>query len=507
MELTVLLFLTSGLFLGWSLGANDAANVFGTAVGTRMVTFTTAAIVCSIFVILGAVISGSGAAHTLGTLGSVNALPGAFMAALAAGLTVYFMTKWGLPVSTSQAIVGAIIGWNLFSGSVTDTDALLKIVATWIACPILAGIIAVVLMKVVKAFFHVVRLHLLRLDAYTRMALIFAGAFGAYSLGANNIANVMGVFVDVSPFTNVHVGDLFTLSSVEQLFLLGGLAIAVGVFTYSRRVMMTVGAGLMPMSPVAAWVVVIAHSIVLFLFASEGLEHFLARSGLPTIPLVPVSSSQAVVGAVIGLGMLRGGKDIDWRLVGNIGLGWVTTPVISALVCFVFLFFLQNVFDQRVYREVHYVLSQPVLDRLNEDGLVTGELAELEGEEFRSAKEFLQAFQRNTFLSQRVEKKALETAELRPVHIHPLRIDSLDDNWLTSDQLAAVRTLKGVRFDHLWQLGKALADVSEEWRFRENTKVNKLENKALARKLEYLSRHFADTGKADNGRRARRVNP
>ena len=107
MDLTVLFFLTSGLLLGWSLGANDAANVFGTAVGTRMVRFATAAIVCSIFVILGAVLSGAGAAHTLGALGSVNALAGAFTAALAAAGTVYVMTKWGLPVSTSQAICRA----------------------------------------------------------------------------------------------------------------------------------------------------------------------------------------------------------------------------------------------------------------------------------------------------------------------------------------------------------------------------------------------------------------
>lgn len=506
MELSVLLFLTSGLFLGWSLGSNDAANVFGTAVGTRMVTFTTAAIVCSIFVILGAVVSGSGAAHTLGTLGSVNALAGSFMAALSAGLTVYFMTKSGLPVSTSQAIVGAIIGWNLFSDSVTDTDTLLKIVSTWIACPILAGIIAVVLMKGVKLFFHVIKLHLLRLDAYTRLALIFAGAFGSYSLGANNIANVMGVFVDVSPFTKFQVGDLFTLSSVEQLFLLGGLAIAVGVFTYSKRVMMTVGAGLMPMSPVAAWVIVIAHSIVLFLFASEGLENLLARSGLPTIPLVPVSSSQAVVGAVIGLGLAKGGKDIDWKLVGNIGLGWLTTPVISALVCFVFLFFLQNVFDQRVYREVHYVLSDSVLEKLGEEGLSVESLYELKNEEFPSAVDFIQAVHGKTYLSKKMEKKVLEVAALRPVHIHPDRLETLDESWLMPAQLSALKVLKGVRFDHIWQLDAVLANLSESWKFQEDTIVNKLENKELARKLEYVSRYFADSGNVDNDRRAKRIN-
>ena len=89
----LLFFLSSGLFLGWSLGANDAANVFGTAVGTRMIRFTTAAVICSVFVIIGAVVGGAGASHTLGKLGAVNALGGAFMVALSAGFTVYFMTR------------------------------------------------------------------------------------------------------------------------------------------------------------------------------------------------------------------------------------------------------------------------------------------------------------------------------------------------------------------------------------------------------------------------------
>ena len=65
-------YLSSGLFLGWSLGANDAANIFGTAVGTRMVRFATAALIASVFVILGAVISGAGA-------GAINTLPAVFI--------------------------------------------------------------------------------------------------------------------------------------------------------------------------------------------------------------------------------------------------------------------------------------------------------------------------------------------------------------------------------------------------------------------------------------------
>jgi len=348
MDVATLFFLSSGLFLGWSLGANDAANVFGTAVGSRMIRFTTAATICSIFVILGAVMSGAGAANTLGRLGAIDTIGGAFMAALAAALSVYLMTKAGLPVSSTQAIVGAIVGWNLFSFTDTDPTILSTILSTWLICPILAAVFAVVLYKLTTWVLRRANFHMLRLDAYTRAALVLAGAFGAYSLGANNIANVMGVFVPSSPFKDITLFGTAGLSSAQQLFLLGGLAIAAGVLTYSERVMLTIGGGLLPLSPVAAWVVVMAHSIVLFLFASRGLHSFLSSHHLPTIPLVPVSSSQAVVGAVLGIGLLQGGRSIRWRVVGSVSLGWVFTPVVAGIVCYIGLFFLQNVFGQPV---------------------------------------------------------------------------------------------------------------------------------------------------------------
>ena len=343
----ILLFLSSGLFLGWALGANDAANVFGTAVGTRMVSWRNAAIICSIFVILGAVISGAGTSQTLGKLGAITALPGAFMTALSAGFSVFVMTKSGLPVSTSQAIVGAIIGWNFFSNQATDTSTLAKILSTWIICPLLAAVIAIVILKISKYFGRKMNLSLIRLDAYKRIALIFAGALGAYSLGANNIANVIGVFIPVQPLAELKIGS-FGFSSTQQLFLLGGLAIALGVCTYSKKVMLTVGSDLGQLSSTSALVAVISHSIVLFLFASQGLEALLSRYGLPTIPLVPVSSSQAVVGAIVGISILQGITAVKWNVLGKIIVGWIVTPIFAGIVCFIGLFFLQNVFSLSV---------------------------------------------------------------------------------------------------------------------------------------------------------------
>ena len=341
--------LSSGLFLGWSLGANDAANIFGTAVGTKMVRFKTAAIICSIFIIIGAVISGAGASHTLGKLGTVNQLAGAFIVALAAAITVMWMTKAGLPVSTSQAIVGAIIGWNFFAKTGTDLNSLSKIFGTWVFSPILSAFFAFLIFLIVKQIVENAKIHLLRLDSLTRLGLILVGAFGSYSLGANNIGNVMGVFINSSPFKDLTIGSFMTLTSVQQLFLLGGIAIAVGVFTYSKRVMMTVGSGIFKLSPVSALVVVLASSLVLFLFASQGLKTFLTSHGLPSFPLVPVSSSQAVVGAVMGISLAKGGRNLNFRILGKISIGWVATPVMSAVISYIALFFMQNVFMQDVY--------------------------------------------------------------------------------------------------------------------------------------------------------------
>lgn len=352
----ILLFLISGLFLGWSLGANDAANVFGSAVATKMVSFRKAAIIASIFVILGAVIQGAGASDTLGKLGAVNAIGGSSTVALAAAITVYIMTKFGLPVSTTQAIVGAIIGWNLFTGNHTDSRILTQIVSTWISGPVLGAIFAILLYIILKTIKKNSSIHLIRFESYIRTGLLIVGAFGAYSLGANNIANVMGVFVPAFNLQDLNLGP-FTLSSAQQLFLLGGLAIAAGILTYSKKVMDTVGGNIVELSSEAALVTVLAQALVLFIFSSSWLSSVFVKIGLPPIPMVPVSSSQVIIGCVIGIGLYKGVRNINFRILGEISTGWVATPIFSGLLAFVSLFFVRNIFGIEVGRKAESVAN------------------------------------------------------------------------------------------------------------------------------------------------------
>jgi len=484
----ILLFLSSGLFLGWSLGANDAANVFGTAVGTRMVKFRTAAIVCSVFIILGATISGAGAAHTLGKLGSVNALAGAFTVALASALTTFWMTRLKIPVSTSQAIVGAIIGWNFYSASLTDASSLTKIVITWVACPLLSAGIAVGLFILVRLFLRLTKPHLLRLDLGTRLGLLVAGAFGSYSLGANNIANVMGVFVPDNPFQDFTALGVIQVTAVQQLFFLGAVAISVGVFTYSERVMKTVGGGLARISPVPALVIVMAQSLTLFLFASESLEFWLASHGLPTFPLVPVSSSQAVVGAIIGISLFKG-IGIRYRVMSEISLGWLATPVLAGVISFLMLFVMDNVFDQQVKADVRFRLDEAVVAELETRGITDPGLADFVGQDLGSAVRVMRDMRRATDLSKDDIADVLELAvtgawELRLGEV----LEDLRDMGLTAQQMDGLQAVDGIRFDHAWQFQQALATTSPHWQMRAESVTNKKWNKTLKNQLSVLLR-------------------
>ena len=135
--------------------------------------------------------------------------------------------------------------------------------------------------------------------------LIVAGCFGAYALGANSTANVTGV-----------MRDLFDR---RTLVLLGGMSIALGVVTYSRNVMMTVGRNLVQLDAFTALVAVLAQASTVYIFARIG---------------VPVSTSQAIVGSVVGIGLVRGIRTISKRTLVRIGFGWIGTPLIGGAVCF-----------------------------------------------------------------------------------------------------------------------------------------------------------------------------
>ena len=329
MELA-LLFILSGVFMGWSVGTNDAANAFGTAVGTRVVKYRTAIWLCAVFAVLGAVVSGHKVIDSVGSYAVNNSITtglAAFIVMLAATITVTGMTLIKVSVSSSQCLVGAIVGWGLSQGT-ADWSKTSGFLSAWLISPVAAMVICFALCFFAERFIEKRVKGLAAYDMVIKIGYIVSGIFAAYSLGANSAANATGIYLRVGVFdgpaqaVNRFLSALhipFTVTVPLLAALIGGLSIALGVLTFSKRVMLTVGESITKLSPLTGFLVVLSCSVVIFFFSLIGYT---------------ISNSQAVIGAVMGAGFAKGVRSVDFKVLGRIFVAWFGTPTIAGVVCY-----------------------------------------------------------------------------------------------------------------------------------------------------------------------------
>ncbi|CAN2044005.1 Phosphate transporter family [Candidatus Magnetomoraceae bacterium gMMP-1] len=298
----------SGIFLGWSLGANDSANIFGTGVTTGVIKYQTAVILTAVFLMFGAFLEGSKCMKTISELSTLIPME-AFCCTLAAAITMTILTMLAIPASASQAVIGTVFGAGILSQT-ADFSKLYKIILCWVATPVSGIILGYVIYRVLQFILNKIVKSLTLRNRLYFIGILLAGSYGAYSLGANNVANVTGVYVDAGILTS------------KMAVIIGGLSIALGVLTYSKKVMMTVGKGIVPLDPFSAFVVVLSEALTLHIFTQIG---------------VPVSSSQAVVGAVIGVGVVGNVQTVRLKMLIKIAIGWILTPVVAGMLTFLFI--------------------------------------------------------------------------------------------------------------------------------------------------------------------------
>jgi PiT family inorganic phosphate transporter len=349
----IYLLLFAGLFMGWSLGTNDAANAFGTAVATRVVSYRTAVSIIAVLVIVGAYTGGANNIDKVAELATSNQviasvdevteaieededkelrLKSAIKAAIifvCAALTVFAMSYLKFPVSANQSITGAIIGWGLFYADYSDPAVLAvnlpqigKFASTWILNPLGAGIISFVLVYFANKFISVKLTSLSSYDKIIKIGYLIAGAFASYSIGLNSSANVTALYYDAAYAQTGVAANLLTDARLTAT--IGGIAIAVGVLTFSKRVMMTVGSSIAEITQIDGFIVIIAMALTVVIMGNW--------MG------IPVSTSQAVVGAVMGAGLTRGVKAVHFGVFKNIAIAWVSSPTVAGLMAYAIAF-------------------------------------------------------------------------------------------------------------------------------------------------------------------------
>ena len=155
-------------YMAWNIGANDVANAMGTSVGSRALTLKQAVIIAAIFEFLGAFFAGDAVTDTVRkgiltvdfetvTDEFANDLMYGFISAMmAAAIWLTVATRFGLPVSTTHSIIGGIVGIGLVleiqhSTSLIDWDVVQKVVMSWVASPLMGGILAFITFFIVRS--------------------------------------------------------------------------------------------------------------------------------------------------------------------------------------------------------------------------------------------------------------------------------------------------------------------------------------------------------------------
>jgi PiT family inorganic phosphate transporter len=189
-----------------------------------------------------------------------------------------------------------------------------KMMICWVFHPIIGLVLCMLFIKVLYPPFNkFIKSEVVR-NMLLKIGFIVFGCYGAYALGANNVVVTTSSYYQAGMF-----GMVGKTSAAFWAATLGGLSIALGALTYGGRVMVTIGKKITPLEPFSALMVVLVHSLTL---------HFFTQLN------VPVSSSHAVVGAVIGAGLLHGAKTVNKRTLAKIFVGWIITPLVAAALAY-----------------------------------------------------------------------------------------------------------------------------------------------------------------------------
>lgn len=409
----IILAIIFGTFMAWGIGANDVANAMGTSVGSGAVTIKQAIIIAVIFEFAGAILAGGEVTATI-RKGILDAalftnephllVYGMLASLLAAGMWLLIASSFGWPVSTTHSIVGAIVGFGAVGVGVDAVawSKVFKIVISWVASPILAGVISFILFRslqnliidtkhpfdnakkyvpyymflvgfivslvtILKGLKHVgvsfdtftsyslsigvgllvaiIGTFLIRnihLDPdenkdfyYASMERVFGvlmiitAAAMAFAHGSNDVANAIGPLAAI--YSVVESGGLIGAKSVLPIWILlvGGAGIVIGLITYGHKVIATIGTGITQLTPSRGFAATLAAAATVVIASGTG---------------IPVSTTQVLVGAVLGVGLARGMAALDTRVINKIFLSWIVTLPAGAFMSILFFFALKGVF-------------------------------------------------------------------------------------------------------------------------------------------------------------------
>lgn len=405
-DLFFYLSLLGGFLMAFNLGANDVANAMASAVGAKAITVRQAVLIAGSLNFIGAVFLGSHVTATI-SKGIINPqlippkliMLGMFASLIAAALWVFVSTLTALPVSSTHSIVGSILGFGLVAGGpeVVNWGKLGGVILSWIISPFFAALVSFIVFSHIRKniffkpkfvlqakkwgpFWIALTISLILLsflyktpigkklnlpwslslvitiaiaglcyllsrmlikkliagredDAQTvedifKRIQIGTSCYVALSQGANDVANAIGPVVAIYMIAK-HQPFMAQAPIPMSILALGGGGIAMGIMLFGSKVITTVGEKITKLNNTRGFSVDFGAATTVLAASNMGL---------------PVSTTHAAVGGVIGVGLARGFSAVDFGIITRIIIYWVLTVPIAAFTSILIFQFLRWVF-------------------------------------------------------------------------------------------------------------------------------------------------------------------
>ncbi len=404
-DIILVLAFMAGIYMAWNIGANDIANGMASPVAAKAITLRQAVIIGGTLDFIGAAFIGSHVTSTIsrGILDSSRitdpnvVMVGLLSALLASAFWVFVATWKQLPVSTTHSIVGAMVGFGVAAGGLHAVRwaVILPIALSWMISPVFSGALTFLIFVFIrkrilrqpKVFLSALRwtplfaggtVLIVVLSFLTKTPLgkrlgidfslgcliglvlavvlgfaarnwmartiknleregaeqifkrlqVFTACYVSLAHGANDVANAVGPVAGI--YSIYRAGAILPEAEVPFYLLAGGgLFIALGVMTWGYKVIETIGHKITVLNNSRGFAVDFGTATSVLIASKIGL---------------PVSTTHAAVGSVVGVGLAGGVAGVDFKVVGKITLYWIVTLPLAALPTVVIFKILSAIF-------------------------------------------------------------------------------------------------------------------------------------------------------------------
>jgi PiT family inorganic phosphate transporter len=316
----LILTILVALAFDFTNGFHDTANAIATSISTRVLSPRFAILMAAVLNFVGAFISTNVAKTIGGDVASSSALtPPVIMAALLAAITWNLITwSYGLPSSSSHALIGGIIGAAVAGSAahfgVLKGAGILKIVLSLILSPVIGLIIAYALGLGLLWVFRGFMPH--QVTTTSRWLQRISAAFVAFSHGSNDAQKTMGVIT--AAVLTYQFGTAPTKFSVpDWVIVLSATAIALGTSFGGWRIIRTMGMRIVKLRPLDGFAAQTSSAAVIISASLLGL---------------PVSTTHVIAGSIMGVGARHRLSAVRWGVAGNMVAAWIITGPITALL-------------------------------------------------------------------------------------------------------------------------------------------------------------------------------